>query len=252
MRLLHPRFADSLLIRAEQAEYDYGLHSITEEEGNFIWTLIRENGYRKSIEVGCAGGVSSLYICDAVCAFPTPSHTMIDPYQSTAWKGLGVRNLQARGIAFFDLVEEPSEIALPRLVDRKEVFDFGFIDGWHTFDHALLDFFYLNRLIRVGGTIAFDDADWPSITKLLRYLRSYPAYELILPPGPASDSCRPSVRHRLFNVLCRATKLIPPTVRKAVFSDQVLSGEVVRSNPSIVALRKVAEDKRNYDWFDPF
>lgn len=45
----------------------YTLHSsISHDEGEFIWRLIRDNAIDRSIEVGCAFGVSSLYICDAL------------------------------------------------------------------------------------------------------------------------------------------------------------------------------------------
>jgi hypothetical protein len=36
---------------------------------------------------------------------------------------------------------------------------------------------------RFSDTLVFDDANWPSIAKLLKYLSQYPAYEVVLPPA---------------------------------------------------------------------
>lgn len=146
----YPRFA-STLIALEDTEFDYRMSSISAKEGERIWECIRKNGFRRTIEIGCALGVSSLYICDATSVFLNSSHTIIDPYETRDWGGIGVRNLEARGIDFALLIEQPSELALPGLLEKGAEFDFAFIDGWHTFDHSLVDFFYLNRLIRVGG-----------------------------------------------------------------------------------------------------
>ena len=114
------------LIPLEKTNYDYRKISITRKEGEFLWNVIRENRYQKTIEIGCALGVSSLYICDASSQFSNPSHTIIDPSQTNGWSNIGIRNLQAHCISFFSLIEEPSELALPELLKRKETFDLGF------------------------------------------------------------------------------------------------------------------------------
>ncbi len=186
-RPLHPRFRDPL-VAADNPDFDYAKTSISEPEGEFLWSLIRENGFRKTIEVGCALGVSSLYICDALSEVGDASHTMVDPNQTEQWQKTGVKNLEEHGFDCHTLIEKPSEIALPELLEAGESYDFAFIDGWHTFDHTLLDFFYMNRMVRVGGMIVFDDATWPAIAKLIRYIERYPCYEKILPPGEGPPS----------------------------------------------------------------
>ena len=42
----------------------------------------------------------------------------------------------------FSLIEEKSYECLPRLVNEKQIVDLIFIDGMHTFDYTLVDFFY--------------------------------------------------------------------------------------------------------------
>jgi hypothetical protein len=59
------------------------LHSnISEEEGSFIQGIIREARPQVSLEVGCAYGVSSLYICEALCEVNAVKHIIIDSHQS--------------------------------------------------------------------------------------------------------------------------------------------------------------------------
>jgi hypothetical protein len=161
--------------------------------------------------------------------------------------------VQARGLDFFTLIEEPSELALPKLLERKEIYDFGFIDGWHTFDHTLLDFFYLNRMIRVGGMIVFDDANWPSVSKLVRYVSRYPAYRMILPSQELSLTFQDTLRQQLVRACCHGLKVIPQRLRNEIFSDRVLAGQLGGGiAPEIVALQKIADDERSWNWYASF
>jgi predicted O-methyltransferase YrrM len=87
--------------------------------------------------------------------------------------------LEEAGIRFFNLVEIKSEFALPRILEQGEgSFDFIFIDGWHTFDHTLLDCFYATRLLRVGGYLAIDDVIFPAVRRVVDFVLNYPCYEL--------------------------------------------------------------------------
>ena len=45
------------------------------------------------------------------------------------------------------LIEKKSYEAMPELLKKgEENYDFIFIDGWHTFDYTLVDFFYSDKL----------------------------------------------------------------------------------------------------------
>lgn len=242
----YTRFAEHLLSLDETGR-DYAKTSITERKGEELWQLIRERRYETTLEVGCALGISSLYICDAIATRADPSHLAIDPSQTKVWDRLGARNVAAGGYDYFELLEEPSELALPRLLEGNRVFDFAFIDGWHTFDHALVDFFYVNRLLRVGGVVVFDDADTPPIGRLVRYVSNYPAYTPLAPPK--SDEPARGLRR----VVRNAADAMPDPVRRAVLSPKVLPTRYRRVFSSgLVAFEKVAEDRRRWDWYAPF
>ena len=123
-------------------------------EGSFISQLIDgDQTIHDTLEIGCAYGLSSLHICLATKGRSNASHTMIDPFQCTQWDGAGVVNLEQAGIDFFHLIEAKSEFALPRLLESNRQFDFIFVDGMHTFDHAMLDCFYATRLLQSEVTL---------------------------------------------------------------------------------------------------
>ena len=94
------------------------LHSnISEEEGSFIQGIIREVRPQVSLEVGCAYGVSSLYICEALREVNAVKHIIIDSHQSfpygkdhrSGWEGIGLANLRRAGyIDLVDFYEVPS------------------------------------------------------------------------------------------------------------------------------------------------
>jgi predicted O-methyltransferase YrrM len=152
---------------------------ISADEGELLHDLITRNeSIVQTLEIGCANGLSSLFICDALSGRPNASHTMVDPVQSTDWHGAGIANLERAGFHFYTLIEDGSEFVLPELLKHStNKFDLILIDGWHTFDHSLVDAFFATRLLRVGGLLVFDDADWSSVGRTLRWYEGYPCYE---------------------------------------------------------------------------
>ncbi|MBN1514740.1 MAG: class I SAM-dependent methyltransferase [Phycisphaerae bacterium] len=149
-------------------------------EGAYLQQIIRDIDARVTLEVGLAFGVSALFICDAVPPTSESRHYVMDPHQhKQAWRGLGVLNLERAG--FMDRVsfhEQPAHAVLPQLEEQGLRVDFAFIDGRHMFDYALVDFFLIDRLLRVGGVVAFDDACWESVWKVVRFVIRNRAYRV--------------------------------------------------------------------------
>lgn len=252
MTNLHPRYMDRILA-VEPMGFSYTKTSISTGEGEFLHSQIRQRGYYRTLEVGCALGMASLYICDASSQSPQWTHTIIDPNQTTKYRGIGIANLDRLGLDRYRLLEKPSEFALPELLADGESYDLAFIDGWHTFDHTLIDFFYVNRMLRVGGMVVFDDADWPAVSRLLRYVSRYPAYERVQLPEEAGGK-----QKRLRNGTRRIghfTRILPRKLRELVLSDLLLNPSedalaISLSKRRWSALVKVEEDTRRYDWFE--
>lgn len=226
--------------------------SIDPTEGEFISSFIKSNDVERTIEIGCAFGVSSLFICDALSEKESPQHTIIDPYQSTDWHGVGVNNLKKAKFSFFELIEEPSELALPKLLEQGQTFDFALIDGLHTFDQTLLDFFYLNRLLKIQGVLVIDDTQLPAVKKVVRYISHYPSYKIV-GAVQAKHSWKRQSSNLLKKMLGSAAKLLPESYAQEILDDSVLrSDQSLKLNSSMVALQKMQADERSWDWFAPF
>jgi len=173
----------------------YPLNSETSlEEGKYIHDIIVKINAKTTLETGMAFGISSLWICEALKKNEGRKHIAIDPAQllippidesaeynppDLGWRGIGVNNLERAGFSnFLELHQLSSHLALPKLEMNGTKIDFAFIDGMHTFDYTLIDFFYIDRLLKVGGVIVFDDLCIPAVNKVCRYALTNRAYSL--------------------------------------------------------------------------
>jgi predicted O-methyltransferase YrrM len=217
------------------------LHShMDPREGELITSAFSAVKPDISLEIGMAYGISTLFACEALAANEKPCrHIVLDPYQATDWKGLGVHNVKRAGYArFLELREERSEILLARLLNEGVEIDCAIIDGWHTFDHALLDFFYVNKMLRVGGVVILDDTDFPALSRLTKHILSYPCYELFGSSNGPVLSGKPHARlRRLLSRTLKVGALMRPWETRL---------------PTAMAFRKNAPDERSWDWHQDF
>ena len=73
-------------------------------------------------------------------------------------------------------------LALPRLIEAGESFDFILVDGFHSFDLTLLDLFYADKLLTVRGLLVCHDSSSPAVYKALRWLEENKPYTRLSPP----------------------------------------------------------------------
>jgi predicted O-methyltransferase YrrM len=144
-------------------------HSIERHQGEALRELAIAEGAEQTIEVGLALGMSALFLCQAVLG-SGGSHVAIDPFQESSWSGAGLMVLEHAGVReHVQFIEEESQLALPRLVSEGRSFDLAFVDGDHRFESALLDLYFMTRLVRPEGLIVMDDMWMPSIRTAVAY-----------------------------------------------------------------------------------
>lgn len=163
-------------------------HSVRQDIGDAIRDLALMEGARRTLEVGLAQGLSTLFLCDALLATGADSvtHVAMDPLQRDYFGNAGLVTLERAGVQ--DLVEfhaEESQLVLPRLAQEGYEVDLAFVDGDHRFDGVFVDAYYCCRLVRPGGLLILDDG-WLRATSLTAsYLVTNLGFELLRPgDGP--------------------------------------------------------------------
>ncbi len=125
-----------------------------------------------TIEIGLFMATSAIVIMAAAQRAGYLGHIAMDPVQSSAMNNAGIKNIEKAGLTpAFSFLEAESCYGLPYIIMNKKMsFDFAFIDASHHFDHTMIEFFYLDRLIPVGGIIGFDDVGVPAVKAAINYV----------------------------------------------------------------------------------
>ena len=119
--------------------------SIHERYAKALYLTILKEKPDVVLEVGMAQGASTLAILTALEQLGRGGRLVsVDPNQSAGFESQGIYNVERAGLQDrHELIEEPDYTALPRLLQDGLKLDFAYIDGWHTFDYTLLDFWYI-------------------------------------------------------------------------------------------------------------
>jgi len=223
-------------------------------EGELIRKSIDIVQAKTTLDIGLGYGTSSMFICDALTQAGTENicHIAIDPHQrDQTFRGIGLNNLKLAGYeSIIRFIEQPSHEALPALVNEGIVLDFAFIDGYHTFDHTLIDFFYVDLMLREGGIVMLDDTDWPAIRKVCAFIlqnRCYEVFDFIrIPTGTTPKRLW---LNRQVSKIAKWKSLQsyfqPAWSFVGNYLDELTYG-------SCVAFRKVANDDRRWDHYVEF
>ncbi len=222
--------------------------NIPREEGEFLRQIVQAANPTVSIEIGLAYGVSAMFICDALQKTPATRHIVIDPYQQTATWGFGAGLANLKKAGHEDIVEfhaADSQHVLPKLDTSGLEVDFAFIDGGHTFDHCLIDFFYIDRMLRVGGIVAFDDSNWPPIARVIRFIlanRNYRVHAALAPARRRNTSLQRRIRLGSARLAARSSNAVA-----ALFKPQILKTDesLGITGGRCLALTKLADDTRH-------
>ncbi|OGE19927.1 MAG: hypothetical protein A3J42_02010 [Candidatus Dadabacteria bacterium RIFCSPHIGHO2_12_FULL_53_21] len=212
-----------------------------------------------SLEIGLAYGVSAIAICDALPKTAHSRHFIIDPHQNIkpVWGGIGLYNLNRAGFRnLIEFYEQPSYRMLPLLDSKHIKIDFAFIDGWHTFDYTLVDFFYIDKMLKVGGTVVFDDADWPAVRNVCRFIATNLEYSVYNLPDEFETDKEPALQHHskfyLHTIVDSLSKLLY-SFRGSENKTSIISKDNrlgLRGN--FIIFKKEGEDKRKWNHFIPF
>ena len=176
--ILQNMYQTRCVVDAENNSYSIGA-VISIIHANALYHSVMTFKPRVVLEVGMAYGASSLAILTALRDLgQNGSLISIDPFQSTHWHNIGILNIQRSNLAkSHTVIEQYDYLALPRLLEQGHSIDLAYIDGNHEFDYALLDFFYIDKMLGVGGVVAFNDCALPAVKRVLSFVRKVRAYK---------------------------------------------------------------------------
>lgn len=163
----------------DDAGLEHHVHSqIPVQYAEALYRMVLRRKPRTVIEVGMAYGISTLSILTALKELGDDRRLIsIDPGQSTTWHGAGKLAVSRSGLgSLHQLMETYDYFALPELLKSGQRIELAYIDGWHTFDFVLLDLFYLDRMLNVGGVMAFNDCGFRSVHRAIKFLLSHRKY----------------------------------------------------------------------------
>jgi predicted O-methyltransferase YrrM len=150
-----------------------GIPHTRPSKGWVLYEFVKRARSEEVIELGCAQGVGTCYLAAGIVAGSGHGHVtayeqrtdlLPDLAALLARTGLGpyvTPRFDERGYNWMlgDLLER-------RCKDRAsevEFIDFCFIDGAHTWNDDGFAFFLVDKLLRPGGWILFDDLKWTGI-----------------------------------------------------------------------------------------
>lgn len=154
-----------------RSDGDFERVSVPASDTDVLRDLLLAEKPSTVIEIGLAYGSSALAIAEALAAAGSNAtrHVIIDAFQKH-FHGSGWAAITGAGLTgLCSLVEERSQIALPRLLGNGFVADAAFVDGSHIFHNVFVDLFYLRELVRPGGLVILDDCSHLSVATAARY-----------------------------------------------------------------------------------
>jgi predicted O-methyltransferase YrrM len=156
-------------------------------EGFNLYNIIIENKFLYTLEIGFAMGLSAIWITQAHKNLNiSGKHYAIDPNQKSVYLNIGRTLVNRCGLGkYLSVIEQPSYIALPKLLEqiiknKIPKFHLIYIDGWHTFDYTLVDFFYADLILEINGIIILDDIKHEAVSKAFNFIvKNYPHYQTL-------------------------------------------------------------------------
>ena len=158
--------------------------SIDRPAAEFLYETVCELAPASAIEVGMAWGFSSVPICAALRDTSGGKSLIFDPFQTETYEGVGLELVRQSGLAGnCVLAEERSDTALPALFKSGHTTQFAFIDGDHRIDAVIVDFYYINKMLKPGGAVVFDDYQFSSVRRVVNFALAQFHYTLVPQPN---------------------------------------------------------------------
>lgn len=138
---------------------------MTTRQALYLGELIKNEGLCSLLELGTFHGKSTAYLAATLEALGRGSLVTIDRFDAEARNPNVYQVLRSLGLSHRVRVYlEPRSLTwrLMRLIEEHEspCFDFCYFDAGHSWDVTGFAFFLVDRLLKPGGWVVFDDLNW--------------------------------------------------------------------------------------------
>jgi len=148
-----------------------GIPYIEPERAEVLYKFIINNQLKSCLELGFAHGVSSCYIAAALDELGQGHLTTVDLVPATKWQDPSIEQLLAdTGLGkWVTVVRENTTYNwfLMKMIEKQTfgdncqpIYDFCYIDGPKNWTIDSSAFFSVDKLLREGGWVLFDDYGW--------------------------------------------------------------------------------------------
>ena len=170
---------------------------VSKAQGAGLRDLVASERCSHTLETGFGLGLSAAHIAAGLLRSggTAPRHLAIDPTTREVLGNAGWKLMERLALTgLVELIEEESQVALPRLMSAGLRLDLAFVDGDHRFDPAFVDLYFVSRMVRPRGLIVVDDMWMPAVRMAVSFFIRNIDAELVsdaLPGGFAWKRRRP-------------------------------------------------------------
>ena len=144
-----------------------------------LYQIMRSLKPDMSLELGFAHGCSTLYMLQGLADNGKGTLISVDSLELTHYKGGGIKNIERAGFQHIHKhIILPSQFALPQLAVQNFKCDFVFIDTSHQFDQTIVESYYCDKILKVGGIMAFHDYRLLSVKSACNFVETNLNYRL--------------------------------------------------------------------------
>lgn len=220
----------------------------SEEQGLFLQKLYDQIKPAMSLEVGLALGISTLFILEK-CRENNgrdKCHIVIEPF---SWGGIAEHNITKEGLEkYVDIRNELSDVVIPSMYLNKQRIQFAYVDTSKVFDTVIQDFYFIDKILDVGGVVVFDDATTGGINVVMRFIHSLPHYKVV----DKFEAVAVSNSYKLGAWMFEKLLALIPFKAKFLPYYFLKTSRQLGLNYRCIAFKKIAPDTRNWDWDKPF
>jgi len=177
------------------------------------------------------------------------AHIVIEP--DNYWGTAAMHNIEKEGLAsYLQVCKDYSDKILTQFFNENYRIQYAYVDTTKQFDVVLQDFYFINKILDLGGVIIMDDCggNWPGIQRVVRFINTLPHYKIIAKHNKSEISTKKRLARFFLSLIIN----LLPFKHRFYTTIDFKTDEELGLNYNCIAFQKIDEDGRNWDWDKSF